>query len=74
MGASCSDSFTMPVLAVHGEADEVCPIADVEAFFGRIASTDKELVRLPEGMHDMLHDFEKHDVRKAILTWIQARI
>eukprot|EP00892_Ulva_mutabilis_P009446 jgi/Ulvmu1/6874/UM031_0079.1 len=74
MVQDCGPDFTLPVLAVHGDQDDVCPITHVEAFLSRIGSIDKELKRFPDGLHDMLHDYERDEVWDAILSWVDIRL
>lgn len=74
LAQSCSDEIALPVLALHGEKDEVCPLSHVEEFLGRVQSTEKELKRFPDGLHDLLHDYEKDEVRASVMTWIEARM
>lgn len=74
MAQGCSEEFSLPVLALHGEKDEVCPLSHVDAFLGRIKSNDKELKRFPDGLHDMLHDYEKDEVRASVVAWIESRV
>jgi alpha-beta hydrolase superfamily lysophospholipase len=67
------DRITIPVLALHGEHDTVCPLSKVEEFLEQVASTDVTLKTYPEGLHDMLHDYEKEQVRADILEFIATR-
>lgn len=74
MAQGCGDDFTLPVLALHGVKDEVCPLSHVEAFLARIGSSDKELKCFPDGLHDMLHDYERDELRASVVEWIESRL
>jgi acylglycerol lipase len=68
-------SIHKPWLAVHGEADAVCPPSGSEALIGGLGSTDKQLVIYPR----LLHEVHNEDDRaRAILFelmthWILKR-
>jgi alpha-beta hydrolase superfamily lysophospholipase len=68
-------AIALPWLAVHGEADKVCPPRGSTWLIDSIGSSDKELVIYP----DLLHEVHNEDVTAraavfALLTrWILAR-
>ena len=53
---------------------QVCPVGKVEEFLARVGSSEVVLKKFPEGLHDMLHDYEKDDVRKEILDFIVGKL
>jgi acylglycerol lipase len=69
-------AITKPWLAVHGEADAVCPLSGSKALIGGIGSSDKRLVIYPK----LLHEIHNEDDRaRAMLfelmtRWILERI
>jgi len=70
-----ASSITLPWLAVHGEADKVCPPSGSTGLIASIGSTDKELVTYPA----LLHEVHNEDIpaRAALFTlmtrWILNR-
>jgi alpha-beta hydrolase superfamily lysophospholipase len=46
-------SITKPWLAVHGEADKVCPMKGSQALIGGLGSIDKKLVTYPQLLHEV---------------------
>jgi acylglycerol lipase len=76
--ATCAQSLptiTQPWLAVHGEADAVCPPTGSSTVVARLGSTDKRLVSYPELLHEV-HN-ENETARNALFAlmsqWILAR-
>ncbi|NPV29575.1 MAG: alpha/beta hydrolase [Firmicutes bacterium] len=57
-----------PLLIVHGEADELVPVAEAEALF-RAAGEPKELFLIPGGDHH-LSSHQEQAIR-ATLTWLR---
>jgi alpha-beta hydrolase superfamily lysophospholipase len=50
--------ITLPLLAVHGEADKVCPIGGSRALIERLGSRDKQLVTYPNLLHEVHNEDE----------------
>lgn len=57
--------ITKPWLAVHGEADAVCPVSGSKALIAGISSTDKRLVTYPK----LLHEVHNEDDRARTLLF-----
>lgn len=53
---------------------QVCPVGHVEEFLSRVGSSEVVLKKFPEGLHDMLHDYEKDEVRKEIVSFILGKL
>ena len=63
-------AITKPWLAVHGEADRVCPQSGSRALIGGLGSTDKLLVSYPK----LLHEVHNEDDRsRAMLFELMSR-
>src|SRR5207253_7228045 len=58
---------TAPVLILHGERDNVVPIASGERLYAAITSP-KRFVRFPEGEHETLSSFGAVEVAKQFLA------
>jgi alpha-beta hydrolase superfamily lysophospholipase len=50
--------ITLPLLAVHGEADKVCPISGSRTLIERLGSRDKQLVTYPNLLHEVHNEAE----------------
>ena len=50
--------ITVPWLAVHGEADAVCPVSGSRTLIGAIASPDKQLVTYAGLLHEIHNEAE----------------
>ncbi len=66
--------FTVPVLIIHGKADNATRPAGSEKFFELAASTDKTLKVYPDHYHDLLNDIDKEKVMADIQAWINERV
>jgi alpha-beta hydrolase superfamily lysophospholipase len=50
--------ITLPLLAVHGEADKVCPISGSRTLIEHLGSRDKQLVTYPNLLHEVHNEDE----------------
>jgi len=64
----------VPTLLVYAANDVFITTAQVEKFFERIGSSDKELQLFPESYHLLLHDFDKTQALERIEGWLLGRI
>lgn len=68
------DRITLPVLILHGTADEATRPDGSQQFFDSASSSDKTL-KLYEGhYHDLLNDFGREQVMGDIVAWIETRL
>lgn len=51
-------TVTLPWLAVHGEADKVCPISGSRTLIDTLGSRDKQLVTYPNLLHEVHNEGE----------------
>jgi alpha-beta hydrolase superfamily lysophospholipase len=67
--------ITLPLLAVHGEADKVCPISGSQTLIDSLGSSDKQLVTYPNLLHEVHNEDES--ARAALFDlmsrWILER-
>ena len=67
--------ITLPWLAVHGEADKVCPVSGSKSLIGSLGSRDKQLVTYAQLLHEV-HN-ENEPARAALFDlmsrWILER-
>jgi alpha-beta hydrolase superfamily lysophospholipase len=62
--------ITLPWLAVHGEADKVCPLSGSQGLVAALGSSDKQLVTYP----GLLHEVHNEDDRsRSALFDLMAR-
>jgi alpha-beta hydrolase superfamily lysophospholipase len=74
-GRTNAPDITLPWLAVHGEADKVCPISGSRTLIDALGSRDKQLVSYPDLLHEVHNEDETS--RSALFDlmsrWIQER-
>jgi len=68
--------ITLPWLAVHGEADKVCPVSGSEVLVGALGSLDKQLVTYPGLLHEVHNEDERsRTVLFDLMTrWMLERV
>jgi alpha-beta hydrolase superfamily lysophospholipase len=69
-GREQAAKITLPWLAVHGEADKVCPPSGSTALIAAIGSSDKQLVTYPGLLHEVHNE---HAPARATLFALMAR-
>ena len=57
-GRANAPKITLPWLAVHGEADKVCPISGSRTLIDSLGSRDKQLVTYPNLLHEVHNEDE----------------
>jgi alpha-beta hydrolase superfamily lysophospholipase len=62
--------ITLPWLAVHGEADKVCPVSGSQVLVCALASLDKQLVTYPGLLHEVHNEDERS---RALLFELMTR-
>jgi alpha-beta hydrolase superfamily lysophospholipase len=63
-------AITLPWLAVHGEADKVCPISGSRTLIDALGSRDKQLVTYPNLLHEVHNE---DDASRAALFDLMSR-
>ncbi len=73
---ACRDAtrLTYPMLVVHGGCDPVTSAAATEEFFAALRSPDKELVIVPEALHETHNDLPRESVIQKMTEWLDARL
>jgi acylglycerol lipase len=64
--------ITLPVLILHGTADQATKPSGSQRFFDTAGSTDKTLNLYEGHFHDLLNDLGKEVVMADIGNWIDA--
>jgi alpha-beta hydrolase superfamily lysophospholipase len=67
-------TLKMPLLLVHGDADQLCPPAGSQMIYDRAGSADKQLKWYPGLRHEIHNEPEKDQVIADILDWINAHL
>lgn len=62
-------AIEVPVLAVHGGADTVSPLADVAEALRTVP--DLEILETVDGLHDALNDQSHRSVAAALVQWLE---
>ena len=65
--------ITLPVLILHGSADNVTKPGGSELFFRSTGSKDKTLKVYENHYHDLLNDDDRDRVMSDILEWVGER-
>ena len=65
--------FRLPMLAMHGTADRLVPIAGSEMVIERAGSGDKTFKRYDGLYHEILNEPERQQVVDDIADWLDAR-
>jgi acylglycerol lipase len=66
--------ITLPVLILHGTADQATKPSGSKRFYEMAGSQEKTLKLYDGAFHDLLNDVDKDVVMADILTWIDARL
>lgn len=67
--AVAASAVTVPVLAIHGEADAVSPLADATAVYEQLP--DLELFTVTAGRHDILNDVSHRSVAATVTLFLE---
>jgi alpha-beta hydrolase superfamily lysophospholipase len=67
--------ITLPLLAIHGEADKVCPISGSRTLIEALGSRDKQLVTYPNLLHEVHNEDEASRIAlfDLVSRWILER-
>lgn len=68
--AQDESKITVPIFAVHGNADKTTSLEAVKRLVHNSASKDTTLMEIPGGYHELLMGPEKEEVTAAISAWI----
>ena len=66
--------ITLPVLILHGTADQATNPSGSQFFYDTAGSTDKTLKLYDGHFHDLLNDVDKEVVMADVTEWIDARV
>jgi alpha-beta hydrolase superfamily lysophospholipase len=66
--------ITLPLLILHGTADQNTKPSGSQHFYDMAGSVDKTLKLYEGGLHDLLNDLDKRVVMHDIRDWIDGRL
>lgn len=69
---SRAKELTLPLFVIHGEADEITPIAGAHTIYNRASSTDRTLKTYPGMRHEIFNELERETVFADLRGWLQA--
>ena len=64
----------LPVMAIQGDCDRTTDPAALTEWWGRIGSTEKKLVILPDHIHELFFDADWNETMQLVLDWLEERI
>jgi acylglycerol lipase len=67
-------NITLPVLILHGTADNAAKAAGSQHFYEQAGSTDKTLKLYDGHVHDLLNDVGREAVMADITQWLSGRL
>jgi alpha-beta hydrolase superfamily lysophospholipase len=70
------DRLELPWLAIHGDADRVCPVSGSQRLIAGLAAADKQLVIYPGLLHEPHNEYEaaRTAMFELMSNWMLARI
>jgi alpha-beta hydrolase superfamily lysophospholipase len=63
--------LTLPLFTVLGDADPVVDRAPILDFHARAGSLDKQLVRRPGELHEVLNETDRRQLFAAVGDWVE---
>ena len=63
----------VPMLLLHGEADQLCPARGSRAFFGGLRGPGHRLRIYPQLRHEIFNEPEQEQVLQDLLAWLHER-
>jgi alpha-beta hydrolase superfamily lysophospholipase len=69
-----AESFTDPVLVLHGNEDGLVAEKDSRDFYGEIASRDKTLKIYALLMHEIFNEPSKQKIYDEVIQWMEERL
>ncbi|HWN18034.1 MAG TPA: lysophospholipase [Gemmatimonadales bacterium] len=69
-----AETFSVPLLILHGSADRMVPPDGSRRFFSRVEQTDRELREYPGAYHGLFADMGHEEVLKDTETWIEGHL
>ena len=68
------ENINIPILMIHGEADQINSAEGAKRFFDQIQVHDKEFICYPAGYHELHNDLDYEKMLSDLLDWINRHI
>ena len=68
-----ANSMTLPILAMHGDEDKICPLSETQRLVEEAGSKDKKMRVFSEGFHILRlepHNKIQNDFYDQLIEWI----
>ena len=65
--------ISLPVLAIQGDADRTTDPAAMASWWDRIRSTEKQLIVLPDHLHELFFAEDWNNTLGVMLDWLQQQ-
>jgi alpha-beta hydrolase superfamily lysophospholipase len=69
-----ASQLTVPLLVIHGDADQLVPIAGSQRFYRNASSADKIFKVYPGGYHESINDIHRDQVLADIHAWLERHL
>ena len=69
-----AESFSVPLLILHGSADRMVPPGGSRSFFAKVQYPDREFREYPEAYHGLFADLNFDLVLRDVERWMEGRI
>ncbi|MEA2724968.1 MAG: hypothetical protein QOH59_2739 [Gemmatimonadales bacterium] len=69
-----AETFSVPLLILHGSADRMVPPDGSRRFFSRVGQTDRELREYPGAYHGLFADLGHEEVLRDTERWIEGHM
>ena len=71
---SRANELSLPLMVMHGSADQITVPAGSEEFVRNATSPNKEFVSWPGDMHEIFNELDQDAIIAGMIAWLDARI
>lgn len=68
------DTYSLPILILHGEKDKVVPAEISQSLYEDIQSVDKEIRIYPDLYHEIFNEDIKEEIIDYVIDWLDLRV
>jgi alpha-beta hydrolase superfamily lysophospholipase len=68
-----ASEITVPLLVMHGEADQITDPNGSREFVDRASSSDKTFITFPEDYHEIFNEMDRAQVIQTLVDWLTDR-
>jgi alpha-beta hydrolase superfamily lysophospholipase len=66
--------LALPLLIVHGGADQICPPEGSQRFFENVTLADKQRIEYEGYYHEVFNDMGKEQVLADVEAWLEQHL